>query len=83
MSEDKVRTKDSCWSVGTIYDPRQLPGVSTAGPGIGRGVTCAILPLCMTEWRRRLPDSGELTAVLVTPEPSAPKLAYKTPWPSG
>jgi hypothetical protein len=39
MSEDKVRTKDSCWSVGTIYDPRELPGVSTAGTGIGRGVT--------------------------------------------
>jgi hypothetical protein len=39
MSEDKVRTKDICWSVGTIYDPRELPGVSTAGPGIGRGVT--------------------------------------------
>jgi hypothetical protein len=39
MSEDKVRTKDSCWSVGTIYDSRELPGVSTAGPGIGRGVT--------------------------------------------
>jgi hypothetical protein len=39
MSEDKVRTKDLCWSVGTIYDPRELPGVSTAGPGIGRGVT--------------------------------------------
>jgi hypothetical protein len=39
MSEDKVRTKDSCWSVETIYDPRELPGVSTAGPGIGRGVT--------------------------------------------
>jgi hypothetical protein len=34
-----VRTKDLCWSVGTIYDPRELPGVSTAGPGIGRGVT--------------------------------------------
>ena len=34
MSEDKVRTKDSCWSVGTIYDPRELPGVSTAGPGL-------------------------------------------------
>jgi hypothetical protein len=34
-----VRTKDSCWSVGTIYDSRELPGVSTAGPGIGRGVT--------------------------------------------
>jgi hypothetical protein len=39
MSEDKVRTKDSCWSVGTIYDSRELPGVSTAGPRIGRGVT--------------------------------------------
>jgi hypothetical protein len=39
MSEDKVRTKDSCLSVGTIYDPRELPGVSTVDPGIGRGVT--------------------------------------------
>jgi hypothetical protein len=51
MSEDKVRTKGSCWSVGTIYDPRELPKVSTAGlgierstagPGIGRGVTSGI-----------------------------------------
>jgi hypothetical protein len=41
MSEDKVRTKEPCWSVGTIYDPSELPGVSTAGPGIGRGVTYA------------------------------------------
>jgi hypothetical protein len=39
MNEDKVRTKDLCWSVVTIYDPRELPGVSTASPGIGRGVT--------------------------------------------
>jgi hypothetical protein len=39
MSEDKVHTKDSCWSLGTIYDPRELPGVSIAGPGIRRGVT--------------------------------------------
>jgi hypothetical protein len=39
MSEDQVRTKDSCWSVGTIYDPSELPGVSTAGLGIGRGIT--------------------------------------------
>jgi hypothetical protein len=39
MSEDKVHTKDSCWSVGTIYNPRELPGVSTAGLEIGRGVT--------------------------------------------
>jgi hypothetical protein len=42
MSEDKVHTKDSCWSVGTIYDPRELLGVSTAGLGIGRGVTSGI-----------------------------------------
>jgi hypothetical protein len=42
MSEDKVRTKDPCWSVGTIYDPNELPGVSTAGPGIGHGVTSGI-----------------------------------------
>jgi hypothetical protein len=34
MSEDKVRTKYSCWSVGTIYDPRELPEVSTADPGV-------------------------------------------------
>jgi hypothetical protein len=31
-SEDKVRTKDSCWSVGTVYDPRGLLGVSIIGP---------------------------------------------------
>jgi hypothetical protein len=42
MSEDKVRTKDSCWSVGTIYDPRELLGVSIAGPRIGWGVTSGI-----------------------------------------
>jgi hypothetical protein len=40
-----VRTKDSCWSVGMIYDPRELPGVSTVGPGIGRGVTVLASPL--------------------------------------
>jgi hypothetical protein len=28
--------------VGTIYNPSELPGVSTAGPGIGRGVTNGI-----------------------------------------
>jgi hypothetical protein len=27
--------KNPGWSVGTIYDPRKLLGVSTAGPGIG------------------------------------------------
>jgi hypothetical protein len=34
-----VRTKDSCWSVRTVYDPRELLGVSIVDPGIGRGVT--------------------------------------------
>jgi hypothetical protein len=42
MSEDKVRTKDPCWYVETIYDPSELPGVSTVGLGIGRGVTSGI-----------------------------------------
>jgi hypothetical protein len=42
MSEDKLRLKDSCWSVGMIYDPRELPGVSTAGLRIGQGVTSGI-----------------------------------------
>jgi hypothetical protein len=27
MSEDKVRTKDSCWSVGMIYYPIELPEI--------------------------------------------------------
>jgi hypothetical protein len=30
MSEDKLRTKDSCYSVGMIYNYRGLLGVSTA-----------------------------------------------------
>jgi hypothetical protein len=34
MSEDKVLTKDSCWSVGMIYNPRGLPEVSTVGPKV-------------------------------------------------
>jgi hypothetical protein len=42
MSEDEVHTKGLCWSMETIYDPRELSGVSTAGPGIGRGVTSGI-----------------------------------------
>jgi hypothetical protein len=37
-----VRTKDSCWSVGTIYDPRKLLGVSIAGPTVDRCVTIGI-----------------------------------------
>jgi hypothetical protein len=37
-----VRTKDSCWSLRTIYDSREMSGVITVGPGIGRGVTSGI-----------------------------------------
>jgi hypothetical protein len=37
-----VRIKDSCWYVGMIYDPRELPGVSISGLGIGLGVTSGI-----------------------------------------
>jgi hypothetical protein len=37
-----VRTKDLCWSMGSIYDSRNLPGVSITGPGIGWGVTSGI-----------------------------------------
>jgi hypothetical protein len=35
----KYAQKDPYWSVGTIYDSRELPGVNTAGLEIRRGVT--------------------------------------------
>jgi hypothetical protein len=37
-----VCTKEPCWSIGTIYDPRELTGVSTTDLGIGQGVTSVI-----------------------------------------
>jgi hypothetical protein len=37
-----VHTKDPCWYAGTIYDPKELLGVSIAGPEIGHGVTSGI-----------------------------------------
>jgi hypothetical protein len=33
-SEDKVHTKDSCWSVGMVYGPIGLLGISIAGPTV-------------------------------------------------
>jgi hypothetical protein len=42
MSEDKVCIKDLCWSVGTIYDPRELPGVSTTSSGVEEVFTSGI-----------------------------------------
>jgi hypothetical protein len=34
MGEDKVRTNDSCLTVGMVYGSRGLLGVSTAGLGV-------------------------------------------------
>jgi hypothetical protein len=34
MSEDKVRTKDSCWFVRMVYGSRGLSGVSITGPTV-------------------------------------------------
>jgi hypothetical protein len=34
MSEYKVCTKDSCWSVGMIYDLREQPRVSIVDLGV-------------------------------------------------
>jgi hypothetical protein len=50
MSEDKVRTKDPCWSVGTIYDPSELAGVSTAGPGFGGVLQVVSEPTLAVSW---------------------------------
>jgi hypothetical protein len=46
-SEDKVCTKDSCWSIEMIYDPRGLVGVSTADLGVD-GVLQMVSELTLT-----------------------------------
>jgi hypothetical protein len=47
-----MRTKDSYWSIGMVYDLRELLGVSTTSPIVasGRGVTNGIKidPHCFT-----------------------------------
>ena len=35
-SEDKVHTKDTCWFVRMVYDPRGLLGVSIVGAGVDK-----------------------------------------------
>jgi hypothetical protein len=45
-----VRTKDLCWSLGTIYDPRELPGVSTAGPEVDRVLLVVSEPSLAVSW---------------------------------
>jgi hypothetical protein len=42
-----VHIKDSCWSVGIIYDSRELSGVSTTGPGVV-GVLQVVSELTLT-----------------------------------
>jgi hypothetical protein len=45
ISEDKVRTKDLCWSMGTIYDTKELLEVSIADPevdGVLHHWTCLV-----------------------------------------
>jgi hypothetical protein len=42
-----VCTKDSCWSVGMIYDPRELTGVSTVSLGVD-GVLQVVSELTLT-----------------------------------
>jgi hypothetical protein len=86
-----VRTKDSCWSVGIIYDPRELPGVSTTGPGIGRGVTRSTffwditLSLCHSQpgptrqrsrWRARVPS----LSLIARPACQPPSLLMAVDW---
>jgi hypothetical protein len=39
-----VRTKDSCWYVGMIYDPRGLSEVSTAGSRVNEVLQLASEP---------------------------------------
>jgi hypothetical protein len=50
MSEDKVRTKDSCWSVGTIYDPKELLGISIVGPGLDGVLQVVSEPILAVSW---------------------------------
>jgi hypothetical protein len=50
MSEDKVRTKDSWWYVGTIYDPRELLGVTTVDPRLDRVLRVVSEPTLKVSW---------------------------------
>jgi hypothetical protein len=44
MSEDKVRTKDSCWFVGMVYGPKELSGVSIVDPRVDGVLHMELLP---------------------------------------
>jgi hypothetical protein len=75
-----VCTKDSCWSVGTIYDPRELPGVSIASPGIGRGVTVNnIFQVWLMDKYLRTQDKSihDGRSMVMTKVAAAPKLCSR------
>jgi hypothetical protein len=50
MSEDKVRKKDSCWSVGMVYDPKGLPGVSNIDSGVDGVLQMVLEPTLTVSW---------------------------------
>jgi hypothetical protein len=45
-----VRTKDTYQSVGTIYDPRELRGVSTTGPELDGVLQVVSEPTLPVSW---------------------------------
>jgi hypothetical protein len=49
-SEDKVRTNNSCWSVGMVYDPRGLLEVSTAGSEVVGVLQMVSEPTLAVSW---------------------------------
>jgi hypothetical protein len=50
MSEDKLRTKNPCWFVGTIYDPIKLPGVNIVGPRVDGVLQVVSEPTLAISW---------------------------------
>jgi hypothetical protein len=50
MSEEKVHTKDSCWSVGTISGPRGPQRVSTASPRVDGVLQMVSEPTLAVSW---------------------------------
>jgi hypothetical protein len=55
----KMQKKDYGWSVGLVYDPRELPGVTTTRPGVA-GVLQMVLELTLAVLRTR---TGQLRRI--------------------
>jgi hypothetical protein len=51
-SEDKVCIKEYGWSVGLVYDPKELPGVTTARPGVAGVLQMVSEPTLMVSRER-------------------------------